>query len=134
LCEIILAQDFHLHERGVVGDRWGGTPHPASTNERARKSAQPSPARGEGRVVLTLCALCVFVRDYIGAAFRPGMAARWRHPAGAPSTCFAWSRCCSATPTAPPCRGGAISNHGDSALNYQKRPHIGHEAVELVMM
>ncbi|PKP88516.1 MAG: hypothetical protein CVT78_04615 [Alphaproteobacteria bacterium HGW-Alphaproteobacteria-17] len=24
------------------------TPHPASTSEQARKSAQPSPARGEG--------------------------------------------------------------------------------------
>ncbi len=48
LCEIILALGFHLHERGVVRDRWGGAPHPASTNERARKSAQPSPAWGEG--------------------------------------------------------------------------------------
>ena len=43
-----MALVFHLHERGVVRGRWGGAPHPASTNERARKSAQPSPARGEG--------------------------------------------------------------------------------------
>jgi hypothetical protein len=57
LCESILALRFHLHERGVVRDRWGGAPHPASTNERARKSAQPSPARGEGptRLALLLC-------------------------------------------------------------------------------
>jgi hypothetical protein len=57
LCEIILALGFHLHERGVVRGRWGGAPHPASTNERARKSAQPSPARGEGptRLALLLC-------------------------------------------------------------------------------
>jgi hypothetical protein len=46
LRETILALVFHLHERGVVRDRWGGAPHPASTNARARKSAQPSPARG----------------------------------------------------------------------------------------
>jgi hypothetical protein len=48
LREIILAQGFHPHERGVVRGRWGGTPPPASTNARARKSAQPSPAWGEG--------------------------------------------------------------------------------------
>ena len=61
LCEIILALGFHLHERGVVRDRWGGAPHPASTNERARKSAQPSPARGEGSTRIA-CGRGILVR------------------------------------------------------------------------
>jgi hypothetical protein len=49
-----------------------------------------------------------------------------------PPPCFAWSRCCSATPSAPPCRGGITplphASHGPAVAPQRLRlPRAGEE-------
>jgi hypothetical protein len=48
LCEIILAQGFHLHERGVVRDRWCGTPHPQARRVQSPGLVREAPRGGGG--------------------------------------------------------------------------------------